>query len=650
MREELRFKGATPVAVNGLGSMVRDHFANGRIFATVGAHGGLLRINYWGKQHLGAAEFFHGDAESAWVKLMRVRVRIGGECFYPELRDTRLYPFGLSSECAAGGVGFTYELLLLPDALVQRVEVTKNPRKLSVKLEMLHQESCTASSKANREWADFAPEAPLKALTVSCVDVKSAKPVGDIGIAQVGFNIGGADTGSVKTWIAISCDGALESKRGYHPRSKYYLGRREPVKDKAAIFTVFATSRKDLEERLSELRRTAHKECDALLARYESSLKARPTVRTGNDILDSAFKQYPEVIQSMKLPDMPGATRATQAGYFVWGWDGMTPTISSALSNEPEYIADILRFMWRASAPKIGIPHAFTSTFKPAMKAPLPAQAQFICGLYHHIAATGSLSLAKSLLPACETILELCRAKEIKGSGLVEDYALWPDFPEAMEEDTRDISSMNNSLLYQGLRVMEYVYASLSDNKKAEDCRGWAARLRESFRKHLFDEKKGFFISSCSSVDFKPRRHYCCQSVFWLTPFARELVSHAPRRIARFMDEHLRSPKCLLSLPHWDTAWMADGNQLGSSFPAADHFYLNIHKLAGDPTALEAWMGDVEWFWRRHTAPEAFTPEGENEDALGPDNPGCKQLQAVTTWGTPGRSPDSQGWTSTTRG
>ena len=77
---------------------------------------------------------------------------------------------------------------------------------------------------------------------------------------------------------------------------------------------------------------------------------------------------------------------------------------------------------------------------------------------------------------------------------------------------------------------------------------------------------------------------------------------------------------------------MADGNQLGSSYPTADYFYLNVHKLLGDDRGLKTWLGDVEWFWRYHSAPEAFTPEAENEDVFGPDNHGCKQLQAVSAW------------------
>lgn len=630
----LKFDGPTPVAPKGLGGLVRDHFANGRIFATVGAHGGLLKLSYWGNQHLGAKDFFCGDAESAWVKLLRVRLRIGSDCYYPELNETRLLPFGYSSRCKIGKLRLTHEMMLLPDALVQRIEIQKAPEKPSVSMELIHQESCTAIERSSRSWDEFSFEPDLGALVTCCRDENPKVKRADEGLAQQGLSLEIQDAPSSATWIAITCDGVLDSKRGYNRRSKYYLSRRGSVTSRAAFYTVFASSREHLVRRIAELRSSVHAECDALLENYEKRLRRHPRIETGNPLLDSAFNQYPEIIGGLQLPDVPGAFRATQSGYFVWGWDGMTPTIASVLANEPENTAAILRFMQKTLNPVIGIPHAFTSTFQPYMKGPFPAQAQFICGLYHYFAATGDMALVREVMPTCEFILDRCREREIRNSGLVLGHALWPDFPEAMEENGRDISSMNNSLFYQGLRVMEQVYSLLGEAVKADDCRSWANRLSTSFRKYLYDEEKGYFISSCSSEDFSPRKHYCCQAIFWLTPFARELVSHAPARIASFMDEHLRSERCLLSLPHWDTAWMADGNQVGSSFPAADHFYLNVHKLAANPAGNPTWLGDLAWFWQFHTAPEAFTPEAENEEVLGPDNPGCKQLQALTTWYT----------------
>jgi hypothetical protein len=75
--------------------------------------------------------------------------------------------------------------------------------------------------------------------------------------------------------------------------------------------------------------------------------------------------------------------------------------------------------------------------------------------------------------------------------------------------------------------------------------------------------------------------------------------------------------------------------------------------VVGDDYGIKAWLGDVEWFWRHHTSPEAFTPEAENEDAFGPDNWGGKQAQSVTTWyaglftGLAGLDIDHEGLTMT---
>jgi hypothetical protein len=655
---QLCFDEITPIAPRGLGGLVRDHFSHGRLFATVGAHGGLLDVSYWGRQHLGAPHFFKGDGESGWVKLMRVCVRIGEHRYYLTLHDTRLYPFGYSSRCELAGVTFSHELLLLPDALVQRARVLSNPGNLPVQFEMVHQEACTAVNGTNRTWEEFAFQPAHNALIVACRDQNPVSPPreetpGEEGLAQRGLTRIEPDAPDTTTWIGLGCDAPLQVRRGYHRRSKYYLAS-EPIEGcEVAYFTVFAAEEATLQARLAKLRAQVHQECDALLGIYTDRLRTRPRIDVGDPVLNSAFGQYPAVIDAMKVPDRPGAVRGTVSGYFVWGWDGMTPMVPCALANDAEYVADILRFFQATWDPVFGIPHQFTTAFHTALKGPFPAQCQYIASLYHYVAVTGNLPVAQEVFATCTAILDRCHIDEVGQTGLVSGNALWPDFPEAMGEDGHDVSSLNNSLLYQALRGMDYLARALGHADLADEYRAWATRLRASFIAYLYDEELGYFISSCSSLTLEPRRHYCAQALFWLTPFARELAAHAPGRIAAFMDTHLRSDKCLLTLPHWDTAWMADGNQLGSSYPTADYFYLNVHKLLGEDTALDAWLGDVDWFWRHHTAPEAFTPEAENEADLGPDNPGGKQLQAVTCWyaslflGLAGMDIDHEGLTLT---
>jgi hypothetical protein len=629
----LRFNGITPVAPKHLGGLIKDAFVNGRVSVTVGHHGGPLRISYIGEQHSSAYEFFSGGLESGWTKCFRVYVGVGGNRYYPVLNETRLYPFGFGSHTKLAGVGIEYDFLLLPDAIVQRINVGENPKGLPVQLGMLHHEAGTARNGPNRTWSDLVFHPKLNAFITSCLDTSQPvkKAPKDESLAQRGLGTI-IESPRATTWIGLGCTLPITTHCGYHHRSKHYILSKDLKGKDAAYFVVFAHSREALLKRLKELSKTVQKECDELIGGYLNRLLTRPRIDVGDPVLNSAFGQYPELIHALKIPDRPGGVRATMNSGFIWGWDGMTPFVPTALSNEPEFTAQMLRFFQDTRDARFGLPHRFTSTCKLGLKGPFPAQCQFIAGLYHYIAVTGDLSVAREVFPTCNYLIDQCRKGIVKKSGLVSGAALWPDFPEAMGEDGNDISSMNNSLLYQGLRSMEYIAAALGHPKLARECRDWARVLRRSFIKYLYDDRKGYFISSCSSIDFKPRKHYCCQAVYWLTPFARELVSHAPKRIAAFTDKHLRSQRCLLSLPHWDTAWMADGNQLGSSYPAADFFYVQAHKVVGDDYGLKAWLGDVEWFWRRHTAPEAFTPEAENEEELGADCTGGKQTQAVSTW------------------
>ena len=628
--QNLQFDSITPVAPTGLGGLLQDRFSNGRLSATIGWHGGLVGVSYWGNQHLGASDFFKGTLESAWVKLFRACVGLGSRRYYLPLKNTKLYPFGIEAQGRVIGTDIKQEIFLLHDALIQRFGVSGNPRKLPVFIEMFHQQHVCAVNQDNRKWSDFKFNSNLNAMIATCVD-KNPEVYRGGGFTQKDLGLVVRDAPNTTTWIGVSCDAPMRI-RVSHNGFKIYLTSEPVESDDVSFFVVFAPSMEKLEERIMQLSETVRDECDQLVAGYEERLLSRPRIDVGNPVLNSAFGQYPELINCMKVPDRPGATKANYLGYFVWGWDGMTPLVPCALANEPEYTAQILKFFHDTCNPKIGIPIQFTSTFQARLKESFPAQAQYMAGLYHYIATTGDLEVARSVMPTCKFILDHCRKDKIKDTGLVSGHALWPDFPDAMGENGNDVSTLNNGLLYQGLRSIEYIARALGDHTLADECRQWAATLRSSFVKYLYDEEKGYFISSCSSKDLKPRKHYPGQAIYWLTPFARELVSHAPGRIASFMDKHLRSAKCLLTLPQWDTAWMADGNQLGSSYPAADFFYVNLHKLIGDTAGLKAWMGDVEWFWQRHTAPEAFTPEAENEDEFGPDNHGGKQCQAVSTW------------------
>jgi len=630
----LEFDTLAPVAPGRLGGLTCDDFAHGRMTFALGAHGGILDLGFFGRQRLGASRVYKGDPVSTWTKCFRPCARINGRTYYLTLNNTRLYPFGYGSECECAGVGFVFHQLLLEDALVYRLEVTSNPHSLPIAIEMIHMEPVTAVQQPNRTWRRFALSEPANAYVSSCRDVNPRTYCGnrDSGLAQKGMMREIHEAPEATTWIGVSGDSTVTAFKDRHKGMKHVFTGERMEHEQAALFVCFNAGEQGLRERIVALKQSVHRDCERLLQTYAARVQAHPQIDLGDQVLNSAFGQYPELIEAMALPDAPGAIRANFGGYYVWGWDGMTPLTPCVFSNEPERVADILRFFHNHLDSEYGIAHSFTRDFGLRLKGPFAAQCQYLAGLYHYVAATHDLALAREVWSTCTFILDHCRRGEVGSTGLVEGNALWPDFPEVMGEDGHDISSLNNSLLYQGLRAMEYLAGTLGEEALAADCADWARCLRKSFIAHLYDEEKGYFITSCSSKDFSPRKHYPCQAVFWLTPFARELVSHAPDRIASFITEHLRDDKCLLSVPRWDEAWMADGNQIGASYPTADYFYLNVHKLMGRSEALEAWLDDISWYWNYHSAPEALTPNGINEAELGPDCSGGKQLQAVTCW------------------
>ena len=430
----LRFSGITPVAPQGLGGLLRDHFSNGRLFATVAWHGGLVGVSYWGKQHLSAPGFFQVGLESGWLKLFRACVGLGAKRYYLPWKDAKLYPFGMGGQSSAIGVDFKQELLLLPDALVQRFGVLRNPRKLPVFIEMFHQETVCRKNQKNRTWSDFQFDPKLNAMIATCTDTNPETYTGKgDSLSQQGLGLVVKDAPRATTWIGVGCDTPMKARIS-HNRFKLYFTSR-PIRGKdVAFFVVFAASKEDLVRRIKDLSRNVHHECDQLVAGYEKRLLARPRIDVGNPVLNSAFGQYPEAIEFMKVPDRPGAVRGTQAGYFVWGWDGMTPMIPCALANETEYTVAILRFFHETWNPKIGIPLAFTSTFQAKIKEPFPAQAQYIAGLYHYLATTGDLAFARKVMPTCKRILDRCRENVVRDTGLVSANALGLISPKPWEK------------------------------------------------------------------------------------------------------------------------------------------------------------------------------------------------------------------------
>ena len=634
----LVFKKNVPLIKEGL-TLDQVWFSGGRTGASILRHGGIGQIVYFGQQSLkGGNMFKSGNPVSAWTKLFRLCVVVDGNSYYPEFNNTRFYPFGYRSECTLADVHFQHELIVLNDAVVQRVKILSNPqgKKLSFKL-VFH--GFNRVESAHRTWTLWAVDeknACISAIATDAISEEECQREIANKAKEVRNHFPISDTPYGETHIAIASNldlSMLSVRNGW----KYYVTS-EPFESEAAIFLVFSPAAETLTHRVVELKTGFIQECDKEFEKWNQRLATSPRVKIpSSPVVESCLANIPSIVDSMEVKDVPGAYRA---GNQYWVWLDLMLDLSGMLyANDAESVRDMLLFFNRHWDQERGVPCSFTTRFIPYHAVAFNQQCVFVTALYNYYCYTGDLATMRECYPVARLIIERLFETEVRGSGLTEGVG-FPDEP--VEQDGHDITSSNNSYYYQAVLGMRYLSQELESVEPgkghaqfASTCEASGKRCREGFRKYFFDEEKGYFIDSISSVDFSKRLHYPNFAIQWQTSFAADLVADVAGRVADFMAKNFTRHNGIGGmLPTWDSGYPGDGNQLLAYYPSwTESFFRNVMKLAGRTHELSKWFDDVAWFWERYTVPEGFTYDAENE-GFTPDNPGGKQAFGALGWYT----------------
>ena len=620
-----QFDRNIPEAEQGFG-LDRNKYMSGRLGVTVGGHRGITEIRYYGRQRLGAPVFFKADAISSFDKLFRFQVLIDGKAYFPEFHHTRHYSCGFRSECTLASVRMRHELAVLEDAVVQRVVVLDNPgrRRVSARL-LLH--NYTRQPADKREWTDWTIDEEGSSMTCTALgcQIQSSEAHTSLCQAAIG-NTNVAPDGD--TFLAAGGNRRLHIYQK-NDKFKYYLAGTEDAVS-TSLFVLFGYDKAAFPTRLAELRETADAECDAAFAAYEAMLEAQTAVETGSPIFDSALANAVPAVLSLQVRDRPGAIRASQ-DYWVWGWDSLVHADAHAYNSTPEVIREMLAFYRDTACPEHGIYHALGLNFKPHLYMAFNAQCLYVTTLYNYFAATGDLATVREFHPFAKWILEKTAATVCGDTGLSIGVAHFPDFPECLDQTGRDLCILNNSLYYQALRGFELLSHEIGETAYAEELAERSAAARRGFETLMFDREKGYWYDSLCCDDLAPRRHYPLYAMLWVTPFAAEPGMAHLAEISGFMQKNFPFPNGLYTVPAWDSAFMADGNQIGSYYPAVDRYFWNMMNLSRAAGASERFETMLANYWSVLNYPEGLTHETENADPTF-DNPGCKQAFSSKSW------------------
>jgi hypothetical protein len=624
----IQFRDNLPFVPKGTG-FPQVWFSGGRLGATILGHGGIGQILYYGNQSVSHAFFFQStNSLSAWEKLFRLSIVIDGKPWYPEFNNTTYYPFGFTSECTLDGVRFEHQLVALNDALVQRVKVVANPSRKKLALRMITHGMNRVQNKF-RTWQPW-KDSKLGLIT-SAADKLSkeeiAKQIWDK-THDVRDHFPVSDTPYGETHICLVYDRSHTIENSMH-NWKYYTSS-GAFTDEAALSVVFAPGAAALRKRAAQIKRSVHRECDALFALFAKRQRDATQVRIPSEpVVQSLVANVPRVIDAVEVKDVPGAFRAGMQNYFVW-MDLILDGVSFLYANDAESLRDMLYFFNQRVDKKRGVPCLVTTHLTPLLATPFSSQCPIITTFYNYYCFTGDEAALRQCYPMLRFITEKCKEGEVRGTGLIVGAGT-PDYPA--EQDGKDVTSCNNSYFYQGMKAMRYLSAEMAritGRKKyaiyGEACDQLAARTLKSFGRYLYDKKVGYFLDSLSAKDFKPRRHYPTFAIQWTTPFAADLIAGREKPIAAFLIKNfLRKNGVGPMFPPWDPMYPGDGNQWLAYYPSwTESFFRGALRAAGRGKELGQLIDVMNWFWSRYTIPEGFTYDAENE-GFTPDNPGGKQ-------------------------
>jgi hypothetical protein len=611
-------------------------FCGGRIGAALGRHGGLTSLVYYGSQPMGRTGFFRSaDPVAAFFKLFRICILVDGVPYHPTFRNTELHPFGFRSEGLAGAVRVRHELVLINDAVVQRVRILRNPSRAAVALRLVWHGGPSQVGMNHRTWSPFAelPETGVFATRV----VDDLPPPDTEAATKTANPFGTQEVRHGETHIAVGSDLSLAFQT-LHDGFKYHADS-APFEKQAAFIVGFASSREALLKRMAELRRSAHTLCDAKFAAAARRTRRQPEIRVAEPALQSFLAQLPETVDALRVEDIPGAMRASAGHYWVWGWDSIVYSKGLMLAGRGGFVREMLEFYRSLAHPKLGIAHAFTLDLKPASAMAFNAQCLYSVMLYNHYCVSRDLATLKEYYPFARWIVEQAMKAVVGDTGLVEGKSLFPDFPRFLGHDGHDLSVFNNSIYYQALRSLADLTRVLADSGDATahefqpTLAAAADRCQAGFHKVFFDVEAGYFVDSASSRDLVPRRHHPSYAVLWVTPYAADLVRDDLPRIAAFMTHNYANTLGIFMFPLSEpAAFYSDGNQTQQYFPVVEPFYWNVMSLAGKARELAAWTKNVKWYWDRFTIPEGLTFDAVNAGDLAPDCPGGKQPFSGKAW------------------
>ena len=611
MSEAISFRDNLPFAASGFG-VRRNFYQSGRISAKMSDIAGLFELNYVGSQPYRKQNFYRSVAENChWMHGFAPYVLIDDVPYRLTFANTVHYPFGYASECVIENVKLRHEFVLDRNAAFRRIIVVENPQKKSVRCRIVQLQ------------AGMGQGAKWRVESVKCKVAGCGRRL----VAGTEFEGGVKVTMEMGSMNPVSFPlndrppQPLAYRNGDHrPNFRFNMDETEPG-DRHLFWWVF--DRKYGEE-LSEAR------VERVFAEFRKRHAVDARFETGDALVDGWLGYVAPMSAAFEVDGM-GAFRASPT-YWVWGWDAMVHAGALAACGRAAEVKRMLSFFRDTASEEAGILHAYGTSFKfegkggdePGQSYTMPPTVQlfWVILLNDYVNATGDEAFKAECLDFARKLVERAKASADATDLLPHKYSYYPDNPYAVDQQKDDIALINCAVYWQGLCA----WRELS-GEGAEDVKS----IGKAVAAKLWNAEKGWWADSWDVANGCRREHYPLYGFFHVSPFGRDIYSHAKGFSEETTADYLKREFFMgdrLAMFGWRTkSWCTDGNQLGSYYPVTDRTYWNAMNAAGRIDTIADFRNIVS----RHARVLTY-PEGQTDDAVNLDPSDYKDELGNKQW------------------
>lgn len=324
----------------------------------------------------------------------------------------------------------------------------------------------------------------------------------------------------------------------------------------------------------------------AQLRRYAAIAADTPALDFGrHTALRRLFRLTPLYLDSMRLRDEPGAYRANNDYYWVWGWDMTRPAFGLLTGNRHDFVRRLLDFIDRADY-RNQYDNSLTRDLR--SDGGTPGALEFMLA-HDYVAWTGDWAASRAWRAKFTAALqELVRAPD--PTGMTPGAAASTDFPEEFGRTFKAWLAYPTAWHYAGLLGAEKLLLGWGDTDLAVRVRDLAGRIRHSFARVFWNPATGFWNEGVHPTDPDLVCDIPLSTAMAAmdSPYGEDLYGDRLQASAEFCArEFLREDGVWITRRGEVRGWKEWTRQPRNWFAANDTMLVRLLRSTGNPAALE---------------------------------------------------------------